>query len=96
MKPVLDCIFSDVIDCISVVRRVNACVPIFVFSNDVDCGGESVDTSVVAKVVGKAFFSDDTDIEVMGDFNWGTELLASMMDPEVTEEMLFICEVWET
>lgn len=55
-----------------------------------------MDTCVVGRVVGKAaLFSDDTEVGMMVYLNWGPELLASIFDPGVIEDNLFICEVWE-
>lgn len=45
--------------------------------------------------MGKALFSDDTDVGVIVYLNWGTELPVSTLDPGVIEENLFIGEVWE-
>ena len=93
MKSVLKCTFSDVLACVSVVRRVTVCVPIFVFSYDVDCVGVNVDTSIVDRLVGKVFFSDGTDRDVVIYWNSGTERLTPMLDPGVAEENVFFCDV---
>lgn len=71
-KFVLECTFSGILTCVDVVRRVTVCVPIFVFPYDVDCVGESVDSSVVGRVVRKVFFSDGTETEVIVYWNSGT------------------------
>lgn len=95
MVSVLKCSFSGIVACVSVVRGLNVSVPVFSSSNDVGCVCERVDIWVMGRVVRKALFSDDTDVGVMVCFNWGTELLAFMLGPGVTEENLFIFEVWE-
>lgn len=95
MKSVLECTFSDILACVNVVRRLTVCVLIFVFLYDVDCVGESVDTSVMGKVVGKVFFSDGSEADVMVYWNSGTEWLIPMLDLGVTEENIFIWDIWE-
>lgn len=72
MKSVLECTFSDTLACVNLVRWVTVCVLIFVFLYDVDCVGESTDTSVIGKVVGKFFFLDGTETDVMVYWNSGT------------------------
>lgn len=99
MKSVLECTFSGELACVSVVRRVTVFVPLLVFSYDVDFVGISVATSVVGRVVGKVFFSvessDGTETDVVVYLNSGTEWLSPMLDPDVTEENVFICDIWE-
>lgn len=95
MKSVLVCTFSDILVCVNVVRRVTGCELIFVFLYDFDCVGESMDTSLIGKVVGKVFFSDGTETDVMVYWNSGTECLIPMLDHGVTEENVFIWDIWE-
>lgn len=95
MKSVFECTFSGVLACVNVVRRATVCVPIFVFSFDIDCVDVSVGTSVVGSAVGKVFFSNGTEADVMVYWNSGTEWLDLMLDSGVTEENGFICDIWE-
>lgn len=50
---------------------------------------------MVGRVVGKGLFSADIDIGMIVYLNWGTELPVFTLDPGVTDENLFITEVWE-
>lgn len=92
MKSVLVCTFSDILACVNVVRRVTGCELIFVFLYDFDCVGESTDTSLIGKVVGKVFFSDGTETDVMVYWNSGTECLIPTWESETEENVLRVTE----
>lgn len=97
MKFVFECIFLGELVCVSVVRRVIVFVLLFVFLYDVDFVGISVVIFVVGRVVGKVFFLveslDGIEIDVVVYLNLGIEWLFFMLDFDVIEENVFICDI---